>query len=128
MDQLPVITIRRVFNIGNFETIALEMSQAIADPDKTLRSTDEEIQLSRLHVTRMINQLAIQEITRIHSYRSSNPHPNVELREYALSATTYTYNQLIAENKALDAEIASLQQGRHTYSPEGTMLPVNPSA
>lgn len=102
------------------------MSWAIADPDKTLRTTDEEIQLARLYLTRMINKMAIQEVLRIHNFRMSQPHPNVELREHALTATTYTYNQLLAENKALDAEIASLQQGRHTYSPEGAMLPVNP--
>lgn len=117
-----VISIRRIFNIGNFETIALEMSRAIADPDKTLRSQEEETRLAHLYLMRDICTLAVNDILRIHTYRNTNPHPNVELREFALSATTYAYNQCISEIKTLDAEIASLQNGQHHYGPDGLMV------
>jgi hypothetical protein len=119
------IAVRRVYNIGNYETISLEMSWSVADPDKTLRSSEEEMQIASLCLVRQINALAMSHLVRIHSIRSNIPHPNLELREHELTLIQHTYNQCLTENQAIDAELASLRNGHHQIQ-NGSTVPVNP--
>ena len=101
-----VISIKRTFNIGNYENFSIEKCWNVADPDKTLRSSAEEHYIASLSLMKSILGDAMKHVIRIHNIRNQSTWPKNDV----LFATTNLYQQLILEIQAIDFELSNLEK------------------